>query len=568
MTDSASGRRSGRASASKALKTLKEGIKKAKVEDEEDDLGDISYEDSEEEFQVPKKKKKTFGGKRSDDSDEDSDDLGKGRKTPKKRKSSLGLDDNQNKSASAKKSKPGPKSKMGPKSKVKTEMTETDIKSMYPVEKFNRMFSKWKDPMTYTCEICNNFTTSVVTSLSKHLKDYHKIRLEDYDEIYGVEERDHTCGLCKVKVCQSGEKLEAHFAAKHADTNLKQYFEKHILPVLPSNFGDAPLPGSNNQNSEKLDIKTEKGSSLSALLEEDDLPSGGQGDNSLGSDSENCQDSVTSSTSVRRPRKDFCRLCGDAVLQEVEALRSHYEKVHVTDKDRELQRWSQKVTFKPCKLCQDSGSRTLGDFKRHVEEKHGYRDTNAYVRDHMPDGIFRQVVYHACLICQSSVLHDHGRLSKHLMDKCKGEGTSLAAYYKDHVVPSGQANPGRGGKSGNNQQKREITPVDPDVQQKYVKWLYQVEWECSKCQQVFNQYCQLRFHMKSDHQASMPFMKKGWTTHPLAKKAVYHTCKVCDAKVLHDNEYLGPHYTKEHDMGGLEYFGKHLIDDNGELITS
>ena len=56
----------------------------------------------------------------------------------------------------------------------------------------------------------------------------------------------------------------------------------------------------------------------------------------------------------------------------------------------------------------------------------------------------------------------------------KGEGTSLAAYYKDHVVPSGQANPGRGGKSGNNQQKREITPVDPDVQQKYVKWLYQV----------------------------------------------------------------------------------------------
>ena len=44
LYDSASGRRSGRASASKALKTLKEGIKKAKVEDEEDDLGDISYE--------------------------------------------------------------------------------------------------------------------------------------------------------------------------------------------------------------------------------------------------------------------------------------------------------------------------------------------------------------------------------------------------------------------------------------------------------------------------------------------------------------------------------------------
>ena len=97
-------------------------------------------------------------------------------------------------------------------------------------------------------------------------------------------------------------------------------------------------------------------------------------------------------------------------------------------------------------------------------------------------------MYHACLVCSVAVLHDVSKLNKHLADKCKKKMT-LAAYYKDHVVPSGGARPG-GGKS--NAGRRESNPVDPDVQQKYVKWLYQCEWECNKCQQLFNQYCQLK----------------------------------------------------------------------------
>jgi len=570
MAESPMGRRSGRASASKAKETISENIKKAKIEEAENDLGDISYEeDSEEEYQVPKKKKKGF----RDDSDEDSDL--EGRKSAKKKSRGpmaqyLGLLNEDDKTF--KRSRPGPKSKKLAADTVKKEKaTLEDDKTekqplLYPQEKFDRMFKKWKDPLTYTCEICTNFTTSVVSSLSKHLKDYHKIKLEDYDEIYGVEERDHTCLLCKTKVSQCGEKLEGHFADQH-EGRLRQYFEEHILKLLPSTFGDAPTP-----QFKPADIKSENGASLEvirSLLEEDDLPSvseQGGGAVAEASNSEaNCQESVISSTGPVIKR-DFCRLCGDAVIQEVEAIRNHFEKVHVTEKDRELQRWSQQVTFRPCKICGDSTSRTLGDFKRHVLDKHGYADTNAYVGDHM--NFFKEVVYHACLICQSSVLHDHGRLSKHLMDKCKGEGVNLAAYFRDHVVPSGQANPQRLKHAGNNNNKlkNDVSPVDPDVQQKYVKWLYQVEWECSKCQQLFNQYCQLRFHMKSDHQASMPFMKKGMKVHPLAKKAVHHNCKLCDAKILHDNEYLAPHFSKEHDLGGLEYFGKHLIDENGELI--
>ena len=79
-------------------------------------------------------------------------------------------------------------------------------------------------------------------------------------------------------------------------------------------------------------------------------------------------------------------------------------------------------------------------------------------------------MYHACLICNQAVLHDQRKLTKHLADKCKKTMT-LAAYYKDKVVPSGGARPG--GNKGNNN-RRESNPVDPDVQQKYVKWLYQV----------------------------------------------------------------------------------------------
>ena len=64
----------------------------------------------------------------------------------------------------------------------------------------------------------------------------------------------------------------------------------------------------------------------------------------------------------------------------------------------------------------------------------------------------------------------------------------------------------------------------------------------------------------------MPFMKKGMETHPLAKKPTLHECKLCNKKIQQDNEFLGPHFQKEHEMGGLEYFGKYLLDDNGELV--
>ena len=81
-------------------------------------------------------------------------------------------------------------------------------------------------------------------------------------------------------------------------------------------------------------------------------------------------------------------------------------------------------------------------------------------------------MYHACLVCQSAVLHDQGKLAKHLTDKCKKKMT-LASYYKDHVVPSGGA---RTGGANKNNRREAAEPIDPDVQQKYVKWLYQVSY--------------------------------------------------------------------------------------------
>ena len=50
---------------------------------------------------------------------------------------------------------------------------------------------------------------------------------------------------------------------------------------------------------------------------------------------------------------------------------------------------------------------------------------------------------------------------------------TLASYYKDHVVPSGGA---RTGGANKNNRREAAEPIDPDVQQKYVKWLYQVSY--------------------------------------------------------------------------------------------
>ena len=64
-----------------------------------------------------------------------------------------------------------------------------------------------------------------------------------------------------------------------------------------------------------------------------------------------------------------------------------------------------------------------------------------------------------------------GKLAKHLAAECEKKMT-LANYYKDLVVPSGGARPG----NKNQNRRGESNPVDPDVQHKYVKWLYQCEW--------------------------------------------------------------------------------------------
>ena len=37
-------------------------------------------------------------------------------------------------------------------------------------------------------------------------------------------------------------------------------------------------------------------------------------------------------------------------------------------------------------------------------------------------------------------------------------------------------------------------------------------------------------------------------------------------QIIHDNEYLGAHYTKVHEIGGLPYFEAHVLDENNEII--
>ena len=77
------------------------------------------------------------------------------------------------------------------------------------------------------------------------------------------------------------------------------------------------------------------------------------------------------------------------------------------------------------------------------------------------------------MICQEAVLHDSMKIAKHLADKCKKK-MALKAYYWDYVVPSGGVR--LGGNQRRNQNRGAAQPIDPDVHQKCVKWLYQCEW--------------------------------------------------------------------------------------------
>jgi len=572
-----------RASASRAAAKLTESIKKDKQQDEEDGKQDISFEESGDEY-TPSKKK---SGKRKSFMDE----------SDSEEESSL---------SSSKKRRPGPKSKVmtpaakkrpGPKSMTnRRESKPATPKHNFSKEEVLKKLNKWKDPNLHRCDLCDDgskFETAQLNDLQDHLKKYHKMTLKDYEEVYGTFESAHKCQFCNASVTQNSRKLEEHFSTTHPKSTLEEYFEEKILPHLPTNFAEvvkSPPPAAVQVKKEAgaVVVKKEAGSSSSLEVtrrllrdDSDDEDAAAAADTAFGggdlppmpsktsgdSDAESSASSILNKDENKNRKKDFCRLCGDLVVQDVPSLRQHYESVHGTERDKEVSRWSQKITYRACKVpgCTEKKADSLADFKRHVVSSHGIK-ISAYIDMYCPsEGIVDTMVYHACLICQKTIMHDSGKLAKHVLTQCT-KNMNLAAYYKDHVVPSTRGGRNRGTARGVSAANGGCNPVDPDVQQKYVKWLYQCSWECPKCGQGFEQYCQLKFHMKSDHQQQMPFLKKGQEEHPMAKKSKLHKCLLCDTKIIHDNEYLGAHYTKVHEIGGLPYFEAHVLDENNEII--
>ena len=108
-----------------------------------------------------------------------------------------------------------------------------------------------------------------------------------------------------------------------------------------------------------------------------------------------------------------------------------------TERDKEVSRWSQKITYRACKVpgCTEKKADSLAvsqilrlqmrnnvllnlllcilqDFKRHVVSSHGIK-ISAYIDMYCPsEGIVDTMVYHACLICQKSIMH--GKHHKYL----------------------------------------------------------------------------------------------------------------------------------------------------------
>ena len=62
------------------------------------------------------------------------------------------------------------------------------------------MLTKWMNPHSnHTCAICEDFETNNQSLLSSHLRGRHSMELERYSDVHGgIDERDHTCILCKV----------------------------------------------------------------------------------------------------------------------------------------------------------------------------------------------------------------------------------------------------------------------------------------------------------------------------------------------------------------------------------
>ena len=159
-----------------------------------------------------------------------------------------------------------------------------------------------------------------------------------------------------------------------------------------------------------------------------------------------------------------------------------------------------------------------------------------------------------------------GHLMKHFAEDCK-QKMSLADYYDKHVKNStaGRPNAGGGVHSSRHYQSRDepvVQKVDQVVQDACKKWRFACEWQCNKCLEVKEQFCQIKQHMKSAHSSNVLPVKtvEGTQTHPLVKKPKIHPCKLCGVKLLQESAFLTPHFAQEHKMDVMNYFEEHVYD--------
>lgn len=198
-------------------------------------------------------------------------------------------------------------------------------------DQIDRKLRAWIDPKAQKCSFCVDPSACTLSTLVAHLRDVHQVELEDYKETTGESlETEDKCELCKQNVTRSPDGLKQHFVKWHQGYTLKKYFRTFILPTLPFDFAEEEA----SKKTCAILPETLK------LLAVNDYPSDSE-ENEL----------PTSAKSDLPVTRDFCRLCGEVVKQDVESLKSHFETGHATAKDKLVRAWSQQVTFHPCVIC-------------------------------------------------------------------------------------------------------------------------------------------------------------------------------------------------------------------------
>ena len=223
-----------------------------------------------------------------------------------------------------------------------------------------------------------------------------------------------------------------------------------------------------------------------------------------------------------------------------------------------------------CKICDQLECRNLVPLLSHLKKVH-QTSKSKYISKH--GSLIVKKVLHKCRLCSSLIQQSYNILYNHLNEVHQ---QNVHEYYSSYIQPSKSPND-----AGDD--KQDIKPIDALVKKDidammkveqvmdkskdvvdsseksngFHSWVNSCTFQCKICYSKTNIKSQLVLHVQQIHEMDAEAYKKQFGSGFQTK--VYHTCGICQMKVLCCVEMLTLHL-KAHGMSPFQYYETYIAN--------